>query len=251
MNAQTFTKELIEKTKAQTKNVNNILKCISAGDIGALPKLFTAIRDATREREEALDRLESLTTDFSGYEYMANGDFSEQMIEYCHQLGVDVQGSFPVYEMFPCRVTVNPESQDVTVDRKKLKCLRPSKLVSDIRKMLDKLSEADFNAQLFAKELAAAYDIAIIRASRKKRCADDAPMYATELYDILTPMGRYKKEYTKHNFAFDLSRLYAEEQMTLKDGRTLRFDTARDMKKAIRILDRNGSEQFITTIRFS
>jgi hypothetical protein len=39
--------------------------------------------------------------------------------------------------------------------------------------------------------------------------------------------------------------------MTLKDGRVLRFDTARDIKKAIRILDRNGSEQFITTIRFS
>jgi hypothetical protein len=105
--------------------------------------------------------------------------------------------------------------------------------------------------QQFAKELAAAYDLAIIRASKKKSCADDAPMYAQDLYDILTLMGRYKKEYTKNNFAYDIARLYTDGCVELKDGRTLRFDTVRDNKKAIRILDWHGVEQFISTIRFS
>jgi len=112
----------------------------------------------------------------------------------------------------------------------------------------DKLSKAAFNTQLFVKELAAAYDLAIIKSSKKKRIADDAPIYAQDLYDVLTPMKRYKKDYTKHNFAYDLSRLCAEEGVTLDDGRMLRFDTVRDTKKAIRILDRHGAEQFITTI---
>jgi len=248
---QAFTKELKDKTDAQTKNVKSIQKSISDGNLTALPKLFSTLRETTREREEALDRLEALTESFDGYLYMANGDFSEQMIECCHQLSIDIQGSFPVYEMFPCRVTVNPEAQEVVVDRKKLPCLRPSKLVGDIKVELDKLSKASFNAQSFAKELAAAYDLAIIKASKKKRCADDAPMYALDLYEILTPMRRYKKDYTKHSFAFELSRLYALDSVILDDGRMIRFDTARDIKKAIRILDRNGSEQFITTIRFT
>ena len=249
--AQAYTKELNEKTNVQTKTVKKIGKCIADGDITSLPKLFAALREATGEREIALGRLETLTASFDGYGYMAGGDFTAQMIECCAQSGVDVQGDFPVYEMFPCRVTVNPETQDVTVDRKRLSCLRPSKLINDIKTELDRLSKVNFNTQLFAKELAAAYDLAIIRVSRKKHCADNAPVYALDLYDLLTPMKRYKKDYTKHNFAYDLARLYSEDATALDDGRILRFDTARDMKKAIRILDRYGSEQFITTIRFS
>ena len=249
--AQICFKELKDKTDAQTRNVKRIQNCIMDGDVNALPKLFAALRDAAEGREEALCRLEALTAGFDGHEYMSGGDFTAQMIKCCRELGVDVQGSFPVYNIFPCRVTVNPDSQDVTVDRKRLPCLRPSKLVGDLKKMLIKLAQASFNAQQFAKELAAAYDMSIIKVAGKKHIADNAPMYALDLYDVLTPMRRHKKEYTRYDYAYDLARLYSEENVTLDDGRTLRFDTVRDTKKSIRILDRNGSEQFITTIRFN
>jgi hypothetical protein len=63
-------------------------------------------------------------------------------------------------------------------------------------------------------------------------------------------MKRQKKEYTKHSFAYDLARLYAEEAQKLDDGRELRFDTVRSNRKAIRILDGYGIEQYISTIRF-
>ena len=239
-----------EKTDIQSRAVKNVQKCLAEGDLNALPKLFITLRDASQAREEALLRLETLTTGFNGQEYMSSGDFAEQMLECCHQLSVDVQGNFPVYEMFPCRVTINPETQDITVDRKKLQCLRPSKLVNDIKKEIDKLSKVSFNASAFAKELASAYDLAIVKTSRKKACAADAPMYLSDLYDYLTPMRRHKKEYTKHNFAFDLARLFAVNDISLDDGRSIRFDTVRDAKKAIRILDMNGNEHYITTIRF-
>ena len=251
--AQPLIKEVKEKTALQSKTVNKVEKCILDGDLNALPKLFTVLRNATREREEALNRLEAYTETFDGREYIVSGDFSAQMIECCQQLGVDVHGSFPVYEMFPCRVTINAETQDITVDRKHLPYLRPLKVIGDIKKERDKLAKgsASFNAQQFAKELAAAYDIAIIKASKKKHCADNAPIYAHELYDILTPMKRYKKDYTKQNYAYDLAHLYAAERVSLEDGRIVRFDTARDIRKAVRILDGYGAEQFITTVRFS
>jgi len=248
--AQICTKEIKDKTDIQSKAVKKLHNCLAGGDLSTLPKLFAALRDASREREEALGRLEALAAGFDGQEYMANGDFAEQMLEYCRRLEVDVQGSYPVYEMFPCRVTINPETQDVTVDRKHMQCLRPSKLVNDIKTELDKLSKASFNASAFAKELASAYDLAIIKASRKKAYAADSPIYLSELYDYLTPMRRHKKEYTRHNYAYDLARLYSVDDLALDDGRTMRFDTVRDAKKAIRILDSHGSEQFITTIRF-
>ena len=248
--AQVCAKEIKEKTDVQSRAVKKLQKCIADGDMSVLPKLFATMRDAAQEREEALSRLEALTTGFDGREYMSSGDFTAQMLEECRELDVDVQGSFPTYEMFPCRVTINPETQDVTVDRKRLSCLRPSKLIGDIKAELDKLSKASFNAPAFAKELSAAYDLAIIKASLKKLRAADSPMYVSDLYEFLTPMRRYKKEYTKNNYAYDLARLYAADDLILDDGRKIRFDTVRDSRKAIRIIDRNGSEQFITTIRF-
>ena len=250
VDAQICAKGVKEKTDVQSRAVKNVQKCLGAGDLNALPKLYSILRDASHAREEALIRLESVTSGFDGQEYMASGDFAAHMLECCRQLEVDVHGNYPVYEMFPCRVTINPETQDVTVDRKRMSCLRPSKLVSDIKKELEKLSKASFNTSAFAKELAAAYDLAIIKASQKKPCAADSPIYLLDLYEYLTPMRRHKKEYTKHNFAYDLARLFTVEDMLLDDGRKMRFDTVRDAKKAIRILDSHGTEQFITTIRF-
>jgi hypothetical protein len=250
--AQVLYKRIKEKSNAQTKAVNGIIKCISDGDTNALPRLFEALRESSSEGLDALDRLDALTAGFDGREYMANGDYAGQLLECCREMGIDVQGAFPVYEMFPCRVTINAETQDVMVDRKRLQCLRPSRLAGNIKTTLEKLAKAPFNAQLFCKELAAAYDLAIIKASGKKRCSVNAPIYAIELYDILTPMRRHKRDYTRHNFAYDLARLHsADDCLTLDDGRTLRFDTARDTRKSIRILDRHGAEQYITTIRFT
>ena len=131
--AQVFIKEIKEKTDVQAKNVKKIQKCVADGDMTPLPKLFAVLRDAALKREDALERLQTLTESFDGQQYMSSGDFTAQMLECCSQFGVDVQGSFPVYEMFPYRVTINPEAQDVTVDRKHMQCLRPSKLVSDIK----------------------------------------------------------------------------------------------------------------------
>jgi len=248
--AQALVKDLKDKTAVQTKAVGNVDKCISNGDLGALPKLYNTLREAAREREEALLKLEEHTTAFDGSEYISSGDFSAQMAECCESLEVDVQGTYPVYDMFPCRVTINAQSQDVTIDRKRVACLRPSRLVSIIKTELDKLSKASFNAQAFAKELAVAYDMAILKASKKKATPENAPVYAQDIYNVLTPMRRYKKEYTKNNFAFDIARLYAADSVVLDDGRRLKFDTVRDMNKSIRILDGFGSEQFVSTIRF-
>ena len=249
--ATVLAKEIKDKNATETKAVKKMIKCISDGDINALPKQFAAIKDNILDLVDNLNRLELITEEFDGQEYMSSGDFAKQMLDICNDLDVDVQGSFPVYEMFPCKVTINPDTQDVTVDRKRLSCLRPSKLINDIKSELDKLSKASFNVSNFAKELATAYDLAILKMSRKKLKAENSPVYLSDLYDLLTPMKRYKKEYTRHNFSYDLARLYNDDYNQLDDGRMLRFDSVRDNKKSIRILDKNGSEHFITTIRLT
>ena len=45
------------------------------------------------------------------------------MLAACEEQGVDVRGEFPVYEMFPYRVKLDTENQDIYLDRKKVQCL--------------------------------------------------------------------------------------------------------------------------------
>ena len=242
-------KEMKDKTSLQTRTVNRVLKCITEGDIHSIPKLLDSLREAAREREEALCRLEELVTGFDGKQYMADGDFVAQMLAFCTEMGIDAHGSFPSYEMFPCRVTVNPEAQEVVVDRKHFQCLRPLRVVTMIKTELDRLGKAAFNPASFGKEIASAYDLALLKKAKGRNYDPSGPCYLLDLYDLLTPMRRHKREYTRNSFAYDLARLYAAGDLVLDDGRFFRFDTVRGNTKAIRILDQHGTEQYIAAVR--
>jgi ADP-ribose pyrophosphatase YjhB (NUDIX family) len=242
-------REIKEKTDFETKTVKRIQQCVIDGDLNAVSRHISGIRASALEREDALKKLEEITESFDGKVYMSDGDYVAQMLEYCKQLGVDTYGSYPAYEMFPCRVTINADTQDVAIDKKRLACLRPGRLVTLIKTELDRLAKMPFNAGAFAKELANAYDLALLKKSKGKAYDATGPCYLEDLYNYLTPMRWHKRDYTKNNYAFDLARLYASEDLTLSDGRRFRFDTVRENKKAIRILDQYNSEQYIATIR--
>jgi len=157
-----------------------------------------------------------------------------------------VTGDFPVFEMFPYKLRIDP-NMDIYLDRKKVPCLRPYTLVQVVKKGQEKLMKASFNANRFAAELAAAYDLAL--ADLKKNKGTD--QYLKKLYEYMVPMSRSRKDYDMQSYAFDLARLYAEgSSFELKDGRKIQWGTSKDPKKAIRILDGYGNEQHLYTIRF-
>ena len=52
------------------------------------------------------------------------------------------------------------------------------------------------------------------------------------------------------SFAFDLARLYISGIEETKNGKKFQFGPTRVGQKAIRILDKDGKEQFLATIRF-
>ena len=95
-------------------------------------------------------------------------------------------------------------------------------------------------------ELADAYDLAVVKL--KKRPESD--IYLTSIYKLLAPMSRFRKDYDQHSFAFDLARLYMSDVEQTKNGKRFQFGPSRNNGKAIRILDKEGQEQFLATIRF-
>ena len=74
------------------------------------------------------------------------------------------------------------------------------------------------------------------------------------IYKIMVPMSRCRKEYDQQSFAFDIARLYqaqlAGEIETTKNGSSFQFGPSKNINQAIRILDSNNNEVFLATIKF-
>lgn len=221
-------------------------KELEAGDIKSIAKDLSSMIETTAALSSALKDAADTVENFDTAAYFASGDFADQILDICKEKGVDVRGDFPVYEMFPYRIKLDLENQDVYLDRKKVQCMRPASFIDTVKKGQEKLNKVSFNALTFAGELASAYDLAILKLAKRP----GADIYLTSLYKYLAPMGRFRKEYDQQSFAFDLARLYTSGEEMTKNGRRFQFGPSRDNKKAIRILDKEGKEQYLATIRF-
>ncbi len=234
---------------AVQKLYKNIVKSTENGDLKSLLKDLESYKNVVETQAEVVATLTEEVKGFDGKEYLESGDFAQQMLQLCREKEIDVTGEYPVYEMFPYRVKLDVENQDIYIDKKKVACMRPSSLVQTIKSGQEKLNKANFNAQAFANELSVAYDLLALKSKKP----ENADLYLLNIYKMMTPMSRARKEYDQQSFAFDIARLYAahlEGFHQIKDGRYFQFGPSRNVNKSIRILDTQGNEQFLATIRF-
>lgn len=244
-------KGIKDRQAAGLRNFKNLCKDSEKGDLKSYAKDLAQLQAAAAEQADLLARLQSLIEDFDTKAYVDGGDFAEQLVYECRNLSVDVKGDFPVYEMFPYKVRIDAENQDIYVDRKKWQCLRPVSFAKDINAAREKLLKASFNAAAFANELCGAYDTAVTVKNKKMPGApDDIYVSLKDLYQYIAPMQRFRREYDAQAYAFDLARLFSSDVRQVKDGRMLDFGTSKDQKKFIRILDTDGREQHLATVRF-
>lgn len=243
-------KELGDLTRNEQKSYKNLCKNAEGGDLKSLEKDLAALEALCGDSARSLAALREKVASFDARAYVEGGDFAQQLLACCRDAEIDATGDFPVYELFPYRVKIDVENLDLYLDRKKVQCLRPTSFVDVVKLARGKLFKAPFQPAAFAQELAQAYDLTLLNQSRGKAYAPDADCYLSEIYKTLTPMRRFRKDYDQQSFAFDLARLYAAGDVALEDGRAMQFGPSRNMKKAIRILDGEGREQFLATLRF-
>ena len=239
-----------KSTKENLALLQKLFKAVTreteSGDVKSLMRDLNAMKEAASAVSETLEEMEGTVSGFDTKAYFEGGEFAQQMIVACRENGVDVKGEFPVYEMFPYRVKLDTENQDIYLDRKKVQCMRPQSFAGMVKAGQEKLNRASFNALTFVNELAEAYDLAVLKLGKH----EEADIYLTKLYKFLAPMSRYRRDYDQQSFAFDLARLYASGVEETKNGRRFQFGPSRNQSKAIRILDQEGQEQYLATIRF-
>lgn len=243
---QYIEKNLKDQIKSLAKLQKSIAKGMESGELAKSRSDLSQLQSINETTRESIDGLKGVLLGFDSREYIESGLFASQLLQQCREAGIDVIGDFPVYEMFPYRVRISVEEEAVYLDRKKYALLRPKSLVALIKSSQEKLYKASFNAASFANELAAAYDLAEL--SNPKKAGGD--VYLTTLYKFLVPMARSRKEYDQQSFAFDIARLFDSEEVELKGGRRYQFGPSRNNNKALRILDREGREHYLATIRF-
>jgi len=243
-------KEIKDMMATQQKLFKRITKNIENGDLKNAVKDMTLLRGVQADGLSASASMSETLERFDAKEYMASGNYAAQMLEYLEKAGIDVKGEYTVYDVFPYKVKLDTENLDVYIDRKRVQCLRPQSLANYIKAGREKLMSASFNPLLFANELADAYDAAITIKSKGKPLSSDADFYLIDLYKQLTPMKRFRRDYDMQNFAFDLARLNSSDVRAVNDGRMFQFGPSRNNNKAIRILDEDGRERFLATIRF-
>lgn len=114
-----------------------------------------------------------------------SGEFAEQLLEHCREKGVDVKGEYPVYKMFPYKVRLDAENQDIYLDWKRFSCVRPQSFVQMVKTGQDRLTKANFISRIFLNELSDAYDMAVLKLKERP----ESDIYLTSLYKFLVPMG--------------------------------------------------------------
>ena len=239
-------KGLKDYTSAVTRLYKKIVKDTESGNVREIEKSLALLIESSEQLSAKTKETKELLAGFDSKEYFESGNFTREMLEECKSKEIDVIGESPVFEMFPYKVRIDAENQDVYLDRKKLPTMRPSAVAETIAASREKLMRVKFNAQKFADELAEAYDVTVMKMGKRP----GADVYLTNIYKTLVPMGRLRRDYDQQSFAFDIARMYDSDIETTKKGRRWQFGPSRNNGKAIRILDSEGNEQFLATIKF-
>lgn len=243
-----------DKVKVLSAQVAKLYKAINkdmkAGDIKAALKDTEALSVVTAELSEAAKEIKREVNSFDSAVYFQSGNYAKDLLEECDNLGINHIGDFPVYEMFPYKVKVDYENQDVYINRKKYSTMNPAYFASVIKAGLDKLnSDKSFKADKFADELEPVYELCLLQLGAKAK----GHVKLSDLYKALCPMARIRKDYDMNAFAFDIARLYPESlksDFVTKKGSRVELGTSRGADKGIRILDEAGNEYNVFTIRF-
>lgn len=243
---QGLEKSLKEKQASAQKQYKNAVKSTDSGDLKSLSKTLEQLLVGLAEQKSIIESLKQHVDQFDAKAYFESGDFAAQLLEACTEKEIDVKGEYPVYEMFPYKVKIDAEAQDVYLDKKRIPCARPLEFAKQVKEGQDKLNRASFNAQTFLNELADAYDLEILKGKK----VPQSDLYLMDLYKLMVPMARSKKDYDLQSFAFDLARLHASDTKTTKDGRSYQFGPGRKVNKQVRILDKEGRETLLFTISF-
>ena len=250
---QSCEKALGDAAKLVMKLQKAMAKETAMGDIKGARKDLESLRNASESLKGAIEAAGEALSSFDLQHYIESGDYASQLVDAVRAKDVDIAGESPVWEVFPFRVRLDAESQEVYVNKKKLPSFRPSWLADKLADDLEKVrkSSGSFNAVSYANELENAYETIMAKDVRHKLGKGDQVDFK-DIYNAMVP-SRFRSLYDMQAFTYDISKLYnanLAEKIVTKAGHSIEIGTSRQAKNNLRILDSLGREQWVGGISF-
>jgi uncharacterized coiled-coil protein SlyX len=233
--------------------VNAVRRTKTAGDEGNLE----ALQQALARYGELLDKQQEILRDL--LEKMPSFNLQSYLQEEFHRGFMDalaaeslaVEAEYPVYEVLPFKVRILPEKEMVTINDRVYRNLRPGVLAGHLKRSVDRLNAASFDAQRFLQSLALAYDTEMAKQIVKTKIeVSEQEVLLKDIYNTLTPLTRQKRDYPAQLFAFDLHRILRSGMTNAPDGRRLWLGNVRNNKQALVVLDAQGQPQRFGVMKF-
>jgi hypothetical protein len=243
---QTIFGKVKDQYKTQQKLMTRINGNVKKGDLKTALRDLSSLSAQVADVSESISRLQENVNSVDTAAYLTTGDFFHELIATCGEMKINIKGEGNTYEIFPFRLRVDANSE-LQINERKAPGLRPKAIAEKLNKDRAKLLSGTFNAPAFIESLQKAYDT-LVWEKKSKVKEPDLPL--TDIYKKLTPLSRFRTEYTLQTFTLDIMRLYAHEPKTASDGREYEFSPGRNNRTALRIVDADGNEHYLAIVRF-
>lgn len=225
------------------------------GDLGALDKAIAEV-DATVQTL----RLRANTTrdawQFDAATYAQEGRLLEEIRQAAIEAGLSVHEEEGRLFSYPVLLRVQGRSGAevaVSIDRKRVKGLRPSQLVQ--RLLTERSKPPKFDSRAFLEALYKAYQWAIKDARPQPALSTMGPsIELIRLYELLTLFPGHARDYSRQEFTRDIYLLDRSGRTTTNSGARMELSAStgtRNRSRVLELVDEHGRAQVYYAIAFT
>lgn len=217
------------------------------GDLSALRVQRQAVVEEANAARAAADVLRgSWPLDAADEEaYLGSTAFSEELLRAAAEAGVGLYDRGSSLACYPSVVRIVPKEGAVTIDRKRFRVVRPSRLVRHLAAAQRR--EPKLRARAFLETIASAYHLLARNA--------DGIMRLVDIHAALTLLPTARADYGQQEFVRDVYLLDASGETVTKSGHRMRLSAGATGSKGrtglLVVVTRDGVERTYYGVEFA
>jgi len=222
---ESMAESTIKAAAAVTRAAKALQKAAQVGNINAIKKSNEQLKEYQNTLELEVNNTVK-TWKFSDediHEYMET-HYSEEILKHSNDIDLSIFNQDGVLISYPSTIQVIPNDRAIRINGKKLSDLRPSKLVSDLKRNQNKGSK--LNPARFLEGLLKAYKIVI---GSDQSTGSWPVVKLQDIYEVFTSIPGSSRDYTKMDFTRDIYLVDASEARQTRDGSTVTFPASRGL----------------------
>ena len=184
-------------------------------------------------------------------EYIGSTEYKNDLESSLKNLSIPFIGEFPEYDIPPYKFSISKENMEARLffgrKSEKITSMNPEIISNWVNIKYKKITGKKFDINIFMKELFDAYQYINKITFRNKDTIWGKAIKLTELYGLLTIKRSTKQEYPKQFYQYELGLL--KENLNLSfNGYGFEFGFAKDISKAIAIIDSKGKVNYVSSL---